>query len=40
MDVFEKLDIPKVFSVLVSLLEEQERAKIVYTLESKEDKTA
>ncbi len=38
---FRGLDIPKIHAVLISLLEEQERAKIPYTIErAEEDKTA
>ena len=33
---FRGLDIPKIFAVLISLIEEQEGVSITYTLERKE----
>ena len=38
---FRGLDMPKIFSVLISLISEQEEAEITYTIERiQEDKTA
>ena len=38
---FRGLDIPKIYAVLISILEDQEQAEITYTIERIEkDKTA
>ncbi|MCI9271808.1 MAG: hypothetical protein HFH11_11815 [Dorea sp.] len=36
---FRNLDVPKMYDVLISLLEEQEKAKITYSVEDTRDET-
>ncbi len=38
---FRNLDVPKMFDVIISLIEEQEKAKVTYSVEdTRETKTA